>query len=93
MSHLGSSLDAVFLVDAFEDDTHFHIVMELCDSGTLMDAVTSVNSTEEDVALVMRSVFRFLALCHSKDVIYRYRHHPFIVELMTDDAVQYKSLL
>ena len=81
MSHLGSSLDAVFLVDEFEDDTHIHIVMELCDGGTLMDAVTAVNSTEEDVSLVMRSVFRFLALCHSKDAVYRCRQHPFVLRL------------
>mmetsp|Transcript_39199 Transcript_39199/g.92893 ORF Transcript_39199/g.92893 Transcript_39199/m.92893 type:complete len:628 (-) Transcript_39199:95-1978(-) len=70
MYRLGASFDAVFLRDVFEDDKCVHLVMELCEGGTLMDA-NSVHMTEQTVAQVMRSVLRFLALCHSRGVIYR----------------------
>jgi len=72
MARLGSSLDAVFLVGQYEDDTHVHIVMELCDGGTLMEAMAKMEAGEDDVALVMRSVFRFLTLCHSRDLVFRW---------------------
>lgn len=69
MSHLGASLDAVYLFNAYEDDTDVHLVMELCEGGTL--AASMDNVTEHDAATIMRSILRFLAQCHSRDLVYR----------------------
>lgn len=58
--------------DVFEDDTDVHMVMELCEGSSLTDAVTAgqlVN--EQDIAIVMSSILRFIAQCHGKGLVYR----------------------
>lgn len=37
MGQIGASLDSVFLKDVFEDDLHIHLVMELCEGGSILD--------------------------------------------------------
>ena len=71
MKQLGQSLDAVYVVDVLEDKTAVHIIMELCEGGTLMATPGNTHMTEHDVAMVMRSVLRFIAQCHSHNLIYR----------------------
>jgi len=71
MKQLGRSLDAVYVVDVFEDEDCVHIMMELCEGGTLMATPGINHMTEHDVAMVMRTVLRFLAQCHSHSLIYR----------------------
>eukprot|EP00873_Tetraselmis_striata_P035898 jgi/Tetstr1/456162/TSEL_042930.t1 len=71
MFRLGSSLDAVFLKDVFEDDGSVHLVMEVCEGGTLMESVNRKHLSEQYNASLMRSVLRFLAQCHSRGLVYR----------------------
>eukprot|EP00873_Tetraselmis_striata_P009578 jgi/Tetstr1/429842/TSEL_019709.t1 len=71
MSTLGASLDAVFLKDVFEDEGCVHLVMELCKGGVLLEERHVTHFTEAEVAHLMRSVFRFLAQCHSKGIVFR----------------------
>lgn len=71
MGQLGSSLDAVYLKDVFEDDAALHLVMELCEGGSVLDRLKSGEYSERQVAHIMRSVLRFLSQCHSKGIVYR----------------------
>ena len=70
MGQIGSSLDAVYLKDVFEDDAAVHLVMELCEGGSVLDGLKG-NYSERQVASIMRSVLRFLAQCHAKGIVYR----------------------
>lgn len=38
MQHVGKSLNVVHLYDAFEDDTHVHLLLELCRGGEVRPA-------------------------------------------------------
>ena len=71
MLTLGASLDAVFLKDVFEDDEAVHLVMELCTGGPLIQSMDTSELSEKRVAELIRGILRFLAQCHSKDLIYR----------------------
>jgi calcium-dependent protein kinase len=58
--------------DVFEDDTDVHMVMELCEGPSLTDAVSAGQLVvEEDIAIVMASILRFIAQCHGKGLVYR----------------------
>lgn len=70
MGQIGSSLDAVYLKDVFEDDAAVHLVMELCEGGSVLDGLKG-NYSERQVASIMRSVLRFLSQCHAKGIVYR----------------------
>lgn len=71
MGQIGSSLDAVYLKDVFEDDAALHLVMELCEGGSVLDRLKTGEYSERQVAHIMRSVLRFLSQCHSKGIVYR----------------------
>ncbi|KAL4446799.1 hypothetical protein ABPG77_008043 [Micractinium sp. CCAP 211/92] len=71
MQQLGGSLDAVFLQDVFEDDMAVHLVMELCEGGSVLDGLKDGEYSERQVAHIMRAVVRFIAQCHAKGLIYR----------------------
>ena len=58
--------------DVFEDDTDVHMVMELCEGPSLTDAVSAGQLVhEQDIAIVMSSILRFIAQCHGKGLVYR----------------------
>ena len=60
------------LEDVFEDDTDVHMVMELCEGASLTDAVAAGRlQSEQDIAIVMSSILRFIAQCHGKGLVYR----------------------
>lgn len=71
MGQLGASLDAVYLRDAFEDDAAVHLVMELCEGGSVLDRLKDGEYGERQVAHIMRAVLRFLSQCHAKGLVYR----------------------
>ncbi|KAL6771685.1 CDPK13 [Auxenochlorella protothecoides x Auxenochlorella symbiontica] len=71
MRQLGASLDAVHLKDVFEDELSIHLVMELCEGGSVLDGLQQGDYSERQVQHIMRSVMRFLAQSHSKGIIYR----------------------
>ena len=56
----------------FEDDSDVHIVMELCEGGSLTDMVNSGQLRDErDIARIISAVLRFIAQCHAKGIVYR----------------------
>ena len=60
------------LQDVFEDDSDVHIVMELCEGGSLTDMVNSGQLRDErDIARIISAVLRFIAQCHAKGIVYR----------------------
>ncbi len=71
MQQLGVSLNAVNLHDVFEDSTAVHLVMELCEGGSLLERVESTQYNERWIAGLVRSILRFIAQCHAKGIIYR----------------------
>lgn len=71
MNQLGASLDAVYLKDVFEDDAAIHIVMELCEGGSVLEHLRAGEYSERQAAEVMRAVLRFLSQCHAKGIVYR----------------------
>mmetsp|Transcript_31145 Transcript_31145/g.78689 ORF Transcript_31145/g.78689 Transcript_31145/m.78689 type:complete len:607 (-) Transcript_31145:334-2154(-) len=69
---LGRSLDAVSLIDLFEDDNYVHFILELCSGGELLDRLEETERlTENEARVLMHSVMRFVAQCHSKNIMYR----------------------
>lgn len=71
MGQLGASLDAVYLKDVFEDDAAVHLIMELCEGGSVLDRLKDGEYSERQVVSIMKSVLRFLGQCHSKGLVYR----------------------
>jgi len=71
MMQLGTSLNAVFLKDVYEDNQFVHLVMELCTGGALSVWEEEEPRSELDVARQIRAILRFLAQCHAKGIIYR----------------------
>jgi serine/threonine protein kinase len=55
----------------FEDDIAVHLVMELCEGGSVLDGLRDGEYSERQVAHIMRAVVRFIAQCHAKGLIYR----------------------
>ena len=71
MGQLGASLDAVHLHDVCEDDSSVHLIMELCEGGSVLDGLKEGVYSERQIQSIMRSVLRFIAQCHAKGLIYR----------------------
>jgi hypothetical protein len=47
--------------DVFEDDAAVHLVMELCEGGSVLDGLKDGEYSERQVAHIMRAVVRFIA--------------------------------
>ncbi len=45
--------------------------MELCNGGGILDRMKEGTLTEARIAIIIRSVLRFIAQCHAKGIIYR----------------------
>jgi len=64
--------EAVRLTKAFEDDTHVHLVMDLCTGGSLFDRMKGGKALPENQAkTVIRTVMFMLMNCHARGIIYR----------------------
>lgn len=62
----------VGLQDVFEDDAHYHLVMELCSGGELFDRIISRGYfSERDAAVIMRALLDFISFAHSKHIVHR----------------------
>lgn len=55
----------------YEDETHLHIVLDLCDSPDLHSRVTRRVFTESEAASVMAQLMQALAHCHRLGVAHR----------------------
>jgi calcium-dependent protein kinase len=86
LARLGDVEEIVQLKKAYEDDSHVHLVMDLCAGGSLYDKITSLHNnnnggcgkegyfehfTEERVKLIMRRVLHMILKCHARGIIYR----------------------
>eukprot|EP00241_Pyramimonas_parkeae_P005885 CAMPEP_0114243540 /NCGR_PEP_ID=MMETSP0058-20121206/10845_1 /TAXON_ID=36894 /ORGANISM="Pyramimonas parkeae, CCMP726" /LENGTH=396 /DNA_ID=CAMNT_0001356389 /DNA_START=628 /DNA_END=1818 /DNA_ORIENTATION=+ len=58
--------------DAFEDDSHVHLVMELCRGGSLQRRLAAEGPmSERETALTVFTALQFLEGCHCRGVVYR----------------------
>ncbi len=71
LTRLRGTLNVVALEQVFEDDTHVHIIMELCRGGELWHRIGDAHYSEKTVASFMRAVLRTLAQCHSHNILHR----------------------
>lgn len=84
LARLGDVEEIVQLKKAYEDDSHVHLVMDLCTGGSLFDKIESFQErdnhagdghfehfTEERVRLIMRRVLHMILKCHRRGIIYR----------------------
>lgn len=63
---------AVRFVDRFEDDSHVHLVMQLCRGGTLQRRLKVEGAmSERETALTIWTTLQFLEGCHAQGVVYR----------------------
>lgn len=74
MRRLGSSLNAVRLEGAYENNQNIQLVLELCEGGPLLSRLTpspGADYGEEDARRLIRAILRFVAQCHAKGFAYR----------------------
>jgi calcium-dependent protein kinase len=63
----------VQLLDVYEDEQYYHLVMELCSGGELFDRIISRGHfSERDAAVIMRSLLDFISFAHSKHIVHRW---------------------
>eukprot|EP00798_Chlamydomonas_sp_ICE-L_P021962 gene21962-29013_t len=66
MSMLEDHPNTVKLLEVYEDNDAYQLVMELCSGGELFDQIIA-----KDAAAKMQSLLDFIAYAHSKDIIHR----------------------
>ncbi|QDZ22553.1 protein kinase [Chloropicon primus] len=81
LARLNDVHEVVQLVKAYEDDSHVHLVMDLCTGGSLYEKMEeridrcdfdgSDCFDEETVRKLMRSIINMLVSCHGRGIIYR----------------------
>ena len=80
LARLSDVEQVVRLVKAYEDNSHVHLVMDLCTGGSLYDKMEEIEDdeehrdyfTEERVRIIMQCVISMLVQCHGRGIIYRY---------------------
>jgi len=71
MRQMGTSLNAVFLHDTYEENDHVTLIMEACRGGELWERV-AVDTYDEGLACrYVRDVLRFVAQAHANGILYR----------------------
>lgn len=55
------------LIDVYEDDSHVHIITELCRGGTLDGEVCD----EREAKVLMKQVLRVIEACHGQNIVHR----------------------
>jgi len=68
----------VKVLEYFEDPTHFHVVMELCNGKNLVEHINSLIGTasasstiEREASIIIRQCLKAVIGCHSKGFIHR----------------------
>lgn len=62
----------IALEDAFEDEAHVHLVMELCEGGSLLEAVMARGRyPEAEAAAIMRALLSAIAHAHGRGWVHR----------------------
>lgn len=71
MRRLRGCLNVASLEEAYEDDSHVHLVMEYCRGGELYHRIGAAHYSERTVASFMRATLRTLAQCHANKILHR----------------------
>ncbi|KAL9233403.1 hypothetical protein vseg_008412 [Gypsophila vaccaria] len=72
MHHLAECRNVVTIKGAYEDTTHVHLVMELCEGGELFDRIVEKGQySEREAARLMKTIVSVVEACHSLGVIHR----------------------
>jgi len=71
MRRLRGCLNVASLEEAYEDDTHVHLVMEYCRGGELHHRIGAAHYSERTVASFLRATLRTLAQCHANKILHR----------------------
>ncbi|KAL4539394.1 hypothetical protein Ndes2437B_g02227 [Nannochloris sp. 'desiccata'] len=71
MRRLRGFLNVASLEEAYEDDTHVHLIMEYCRGGELHHRIGAAHYSERTVASFLRATLRTLAQCHANKILHR----------------------
>ncbi|KAK9840536.1 hypothetical protein WJX81_000242 [Elliptochloris bilobata] len=92
LARLRGTLNVVHCKRAYEDDTHVHIVMELCRGGELVRRIGRRHYSERTVASFMRAVCRTLQQCHLRNILHRDIKPGNFMLLSDDDRSPLKAI-
>ncbi|KAK6929784.1 Protein kinase domain [Dillenia turbinata] len=71
MQIVSGNPNIVQIYNVYEDETHLHIVMELCNSSDLYDRISNRTFTESEAAKVITALIEAVAHCHRRGVAHR----------------------
>ena len=76
LARLSDVPEVVSLKKAFEDDSHVHLVMDLCEGGSLQEKMEPMEQrrssfTETQVKTLLRCIINVLLNCHERGIMYR----------------------
>ncbi|KAK8552159.1 hypothetical protein V6N13_120578 [Hibiscus sabdariffa] len=71
MQHLSGHPGIVTLQAVYEELDCFHLVMELCSGGRLIDQLTDCQFSEQHAANVFKDVMLVIKYCHEMGVVHR----------------------
>ncbi|KAI3425767.1 hypothetical protein D9Q98_007742 [Chlorella vulgaris] len=91
---LRGTLNVANLEEVYEDDSHVHLVLELCSGGELLARTTKSTRhySERTAASYLRAVLRTVAQCHAKRVIHRDIKPENFLFLSEDEASPIKAI-
>ncbi|KAJ0024570.1 serine/threonine-protein kinase PEPKR2 isoform X1 [Pistacia vera] len=71
MQHLSGHPGVVTLHAVYEEAEFFHLVMELCSGGRLIDHMVEVQYSEQRAANIFKDVMLVIKYCHDMGVVHR----------------------
>ncbi|KAK8580391.1 hypothetical protein V6N13_143495 [Hibiscus sabdariffa] len=71
MQHLSGHPGIVTLQAVYEDPDCFHLVMELCSGGRLIDQMAESQFSEQRAANIFKDVMSIIKYCHEMGVVHR----------------------
>lgn len=71
MQHLSGHQGVVTLHSVYEDAESFHLVMELCPGGRLIDEMTKGRYSENKAANIFKDLMLVIQYCHDMGVVHR----------------------
>jgi len=71
MQHLSGHPNVVTLKSVFEDPDNFHLVMELCKGGRLLDQMKEGRFSEQRAASLVKDLVGVIKYCHEMGVVHR----------------------
>lgn len=71
MQHLSGHPGVVTLHAVYEEAEFFHLVMELCSGGRLIDQMVEVQYSEQRAANIFKDVMLVIKYCHDMGVVHR----------------------